>query len=55
MGDLSSSIRIAPIPPALGTQSLNHQTTREVPSLLIFIAHLIGYKKSFLQITLERL
>ena len=33
MWDLSSSTRIKPTPPAVGAQSLNHWTTREVPCI----------------------
>ena len=41
--------------PCIGNTESEPINYQEVPSLLIFIAHLIGYIKSFLQITLERL
>ena len=37
--DLSSQSGIEPVPPALGAWSLNHWTTREVPSHTFFFTY----------------
>ena len=41
---------IEPVPPALGAQSLNHWTTREVPAVLFLKLDIIRTRKSLLKI-----